>query len=131
MVFLFPSFARHLPPAALVLNIVHRIACYASLNHSSECERSSVLRRLKTYMRSTMGQDSLSGFALMHTQYAMELDLEKVINTFTRKLSRQMVLSDFLGSDHSSECERSSVFCVASRLTCDRQWAKTVSVDSP
>lgn len=48
---------------------------------SCECERSvSVLRRLKTYLWSTMCQDRLSGLALMHIQYSMHLDLDENIN---------------------------------------------------
>ena len=46
-----------------------------------ECERSiSVLRRLKTYLRSTMGQERLTGLALMHVNYDMELNLDEIIS---------------------------------------------------
>ena len=59
----------------------------------------SVLRRLKTYLRSTMGQERLSGLALIHIQYGMELDLEEIINIFARKHSRRMELLDILSED--------------------------------
>ena len=59
----------------------------------------SVLRRLKTYLWSTMGQDRLSGLALMHIQYGMELDLDEIVNLFARKHLHRMLLSDFLSSD--------------------------------
>ena len=37
---------------------------------SCECESNvSVLRRLKTYMRTSMGQDRLTGLALLHIHY--------------------------------------------------------------
>ena len=52
-----------------------RLVCNIPVT-SCECERSvSVLRLLKTYLRSSMGQERLSGLALMHVHYGMELDL--------------------------------------------------------
>lgn len=73
-----------------------RLVCTIPVT-SCECERSvSVLRRLKTYLRSSMGQERLSGLALMHIHYGMELNLEEIINTFARKHPRRMVLSDIL-----------------------------------
>ena len=60
---------------------------------SCECERSvSVLRRLKTYLRTTMGQDRMTGLALMHIKYNMELDLEAIINIFAGQHPRRMLL---------------------------------------
>ena len=64
---------------------------------SCEYERSvSVLRRLKTYLRSSMGQERLSGLALMHVHYGMELNLDEIVNIFARKHPRRMVLSYIL-----------------------------------
>lgn len=41
-----------------------------------ECERNVLaLRGLKTYMRSTMSQTRLTGLALLHIHYTMEIDL--------------------------------------------------------
>ena len=60
---------------------------------SCECERSvSVLRRLKTYLRTTMGQDRVTGLALMHIKYNMELDLEAIINIFAGQHPRRMLM---------------------------------------
>ena len=51
-----------------------------------ECERTfSSLKRLKTYTRSTITQDRLSGLALMHIHQSKELDLEAMFNIFSRK----------------------------------------------
>ena len=64
------------------INILLRLVCTLPVT-SCECERSvSVLRRLKSYLRTTMGQDRLTGLALMHVHYATEIDLEEVINIF-------------------------------------------------
>ena len=71
-----------------------RVLCTISVT-SCECERSvSVLRRLKTYLRSTMGQERLSRLALMHVNYGMELNLEEIINLFASKHGRKMLMSD-------------------------------------
>ena len=66
---------------------------------SCECERSvSRLRRLKTYMRSTMGQDRLNGLALMHTHYDTAVNVEEVIKIFTQKHPRRLQLVNILES---------------------------------
>ena len=50
---------------------------------SASAERSfSVLKRLKTYLRTTMGEVRLSGLAHMHVQYSQPIDVEAVINHF-------------------------------------------------
>ena len=53
---------------------------------SCECERlGSVLKRLHTYLRALMGQMRLSGLALLHVNYDANIDMDKVIDIFTRK----------------------------------------------
>ena len=60
---------------------------------SCECERSnSALKRLKTYLRSTMGHERLSGLALLTVHYDVEIDTEDVLNHFARKNPRRMEL---------------------------------------
>ena len=64
------------------IHILLRLICTLPVT-SSECERSiSVLRRLKTYLHSTMGQERITGLALMHIKYGMELNLDDIINVF-------------------------------------------------
>ena len=64
---------------------------------SSEFERSiSVLRRLKMYLRSTMGQEIMTGLALMYIKYGMELNLDDIINIFAGQHQRRMLFSDIL-----------------------------------
>ena len=49
---------------------------------SATTERSfSVLRRLKTYVRSTMNNDRLSSLALMHIHRDFSVDLDKVMGS--------------------------------------------------
>lgn len=58
-----------------------------------ECERTfSALRRLKTYMRSSMGPERLNGLALLHVHYSMDIKLEKVIDIFARKHPRRLTV---------------------------------------
>ena len=67
---------------------------------TSECERTfSSLKRLKTYTRSTMRQERLSGLALMHIHQRMKLDMEEILNIFARKYPRKLKLIDILATD--------------------------------
>ena len=69
-----------------------RIMCTLPVT-SCECERTiSVLRRLKTYMRANIGQERLTGLALLHTKYTMELNLDEIINKFAAQHPRRMLL---------------------------------------
>ena len=64
------------------IHILLRLICTLPVT-SSECECSiSVLHRLKTYLRSTMGQERMTGLALMHIKYGMELNLDDIIIIF-------------------------------------------------
>jgi hypothetical protein len=66
---------------------------------SCSCERSiSTLRRLKTFMRSTMGEKRLTSLALLNVHREIKLDLDKVIDRFALKHPR-MLLVDLLNSD--------------------------------
>ena len=52
---------------------------------SCECERSfSKLKRLKTYCRSTMGENRLNGLAMLYIHQEILPDFEEVINMFSR-----------------------------------------------
>ena len=58
------------------------------------CERSiSALRRLKTYLRSTMSQTRLRGLALLHVHgYRTKLDKEKVLERFLHRHARSIII---------------------------------------
>ena len=69
-----------------------------------ECERSvSSLRILKTYLRSTMGQDRLNGLAIMHAHQDIPVDFDRVIDDFARKHARRMEMINILISDQEFE----------------------------
>ena len=78
-----------------------RLVCTLPVT-SCECERSiSVLRRLKTYLRSTTSQERLCGLALMHMNYSMGLDLDGIINIFAQKHPRRLALGKVFGDIYS------------------------------
>ena len=57
------------------------------------CERSiSVLRRLKTYLRSTMSDTGLRGLALLNVHREIQLNTEEVIEEFATRNPRRMML---------------------------------------
>ena len=67
---------------------------------SCECERSiSALRRLKTWLRSTMEEERLNGLALMHINNDVKIDIEKVVDVFARENRTRMRLADILNDD--------------------------------
>ena len=60
---------------------------------SCSCERSiSVLRRLKTYLRNTMGQARMNGLAMMNVNREISLDTDKIIDQFAGDNPRRMKL---------------------------------------
>ncbi|CAM4641816.1 unnamed protein product [Leuciscus chuanchicus] len=64
---------------------------------SCECERSaSTLRRLNTFMRSSMGEDRLSSLALIHTHYDMAVNLDEAVNIFSKLHPRRLELTSVL-----------------------------------
>ena len=62
-----------------------------------EAERSvSALCRLKTYTRSTMGMEMLTGLALMNIHRHIDIDIDQVITVFAAKHPRRMKLINIL-----------------------------------
>jgi len=54
------------------------------------------LRRLKTYLRSMMLQTRLTGLALLHIHYNMDIDFDEIIRRFARLHLRRMELANIL-----------------------------------
>ena len=62
-----------------------------------ECERSiSILRLLKTYLRSTMGQERLCSLALMYIHRDFEANIRDICREFAQRKLRRMTLLDIL-----------------------------------
>lgn len=54
------------------------------LSASSAEQTFSTLRRIKTWLRSTMAEDRLVGLALMNIYYDIHIDIDKVIDRYAR-----------------------------------------------
>ena len=79
---MLPEFAK----ALKILAVIPATSCSAERSFSS-------LRRLKTYLRSSMGQERLSNLALLHIEreYVIKIlkeDMEKIIDTFGKRSGR-------------------------------------------
>lgn len=80
-----------------------RIVCTMPVT-SCECERScSVLRRLSSYMRASMGQDRLSSLALIHIHYDHCIDLDEVVDTFAKVHPRKLEFQNIIYSTISTD----------------------------
>lgn len=78
------------------LYVLLKIACTLPCT-SCACERSfSVIRRLRNYMRTSMGQDRLTSLGLMHIHYDMPVDLDKVVDIFASKYPRKLEFKSIL-----------------------------------
>lgn len=67
---------------------------------TSSAERTfSSLRRLKTYLRSTMGQCRLNGLALANIHKNRNIDPDAVISIFSTKKSRRLTLENWAKDD--------------------------------
>ena len=76
--------------------VLLKILCTIGVT-SCETERAnSELTYLKTYLRSTMGQERLSGLALMHVHYDMPIDIEQIVTDFARQHPRRLQLENLL-----------------------------------
>ena len=74
------------------INVLLRIMVTIPVT-SCECERSiSLLGRIKTSLRSTMGQGRLNGLAMLHCHQDIELTPEEVVQEFTLRHPRHMIL---------------------------------------
>lgn len=74
-------------------NIQRMLSLYLTLPVTTcSCERSfSTLRRLKTWLRSTMGDERLSGLALMHVHQNMTIDPQRVLQRWDASGHRRIV----------------------------------------
>ena len=84
------------------INVLLCILCTLPVN-PAECERSfSTLKRLKTYLRSTMTTERQSGLVMMNINYGRAIDIDEIINIFATRHPRRLALKDVL-TDKQSE----------------------------
>ena len=85
--------------ASKLLHLIPSIVC----THSEISRANSTLKNLKTFLRSTMGQERLSSLALMHIHYHKSVDLDNVVDKFKLKSNREL-LCNFYHSSFFSHC---------------------------
>ena len=69
-----------------------------------ECERSlSALRRMKTWLRNTMLNERLNGLAMMHIHTDISVDIDPVVDEFTRQNPTRMQFLDVLDDTESNK----------------------------
>ena len=79
--FLQKNFHLALPTMNQLLGILWTIPV-----NVCECERSfSSLRRIKTYLRNTIGQERLSALALVHVERDILIDTDAIVTEFVAK----------------------------------------------
>lgn len=78
---------------------IYYLLCVLGVLPMTTCEAErciSTLRRLKTYMRSTISAEILTGCALTHTHRDIDIDIEAIISNFSIRHARRMRLSNIL-----------------------------------
>lgn len=78
---------------------IYYLLCILAVLPITTCEAErtvSCLRRLKTYMRSAMGQGRLTGLALMHIHRNMDVNIDDIVQTFAIEHPRRMQLVNIL-----------------------------------
>ena len=64
---------------------------------SCEAERSfSALRRIKSYLQTTISSERFAGLALMHLHSDVDIDIDEVCEAFISKHNRKMFQSCIL-----------------------------------
>ena len=62
-------------------------------NESCEAERSfSALRRIKTFLRTTMEEERLNSLALLHIHREIPINLDEAVTKFAQKHNRKLQL---------------------------------------
>ena len=57
------------------------------------------MRRLKTWLRSTMNQERFNALALMHINNDLPINNEEVVNDFARTKNTRMAFKNILDND--------------------------------
>lgn len=72
------------------INIILRILATLPVSVATAERSFSTLRRLKTWLRATMGEERLTGLALLHIHRDIQLDVDKLITRFAKSSKRRL-----------------------------------------
>ncbi|XP_014675618.1 PREDICTED: 52 kDa repressor of the inhibitor of the protein kinase-like [Priapulus caudatus] len=78
------------------IEMLLRILCSLPVTSCTAERAFSGLKRLKTYLRSSMGTVRMTGLALMLVHHDIDIDVEEVINMFARRHPRRMRMVNVL-----------------------------------
>ena len=67
-----------------------------SQQQQKEAKKKERKKELKSYLRSTMGQERLSSLALTFIHRNVQVDVDAVVKEFARKQPRRIILPDIL-----------------------------------
>lgn len=84
---------KHCDEFFLIIRILLQIFATIPVTTASPERSFSTLRRLKNYMRSTMGQERLNGLAVLNIHKEIPVNISEVINIFST--SKRMKLDDW------------------------------------
>ena len=94
-----PSFT--LPHASSLfpnIKVLLLILCTLPVTSCSAERSFSGLKRIKTALRSTMGNERLSSLTLLHIHRDIDINIPEVIDEFSRRHSRRMQFADILAN---------------------------------
>ncbi len=84
--------SNHLNVVLPMMNNLFKILWTIPVN-TCNCERSfSSLKRIKTYLRNTTGQDRLSGLALLNIEREFQIDYDEVIKGFVAAKNKRKII---------------------------------------
>ena len=78
------------------IGILLRILCTLPVTSCSFERSFSALKRIKTFLRSSMGNERLTALTLLHIHRDIEIDIPEVIDEFARRYPRRMKLANIL-----------------------------------
>ena len=78
------------------INVLLRILCKLPVTLAESEGSSGSLKRLKTFLRSTMTTERQSGLAMMNIHYVRAIDVDEIINIFATRYPRRLLLKGIL-----------------------------------
>ena len=69
-----------------------RLGCTLPVTSCENERANSALKKLKSFVRSTMGHERLFSLALMHVHHNLQVDLDDVVDRFKLKCNRRISL---------------------------------------
>ena len=78
------------------INVLLRILCTLPVTSCSSERSFSGLKRIKTTLRSNMGNQRLTGLSLLHLHQDIPVDTSVVVDDFSRQYPRRMKLTNIL-----------------------------------